>query len=150
MRARLLAGGVLTAALVAAGCSDRTQQEAREAGHEAAQAAQAAGEAVESAAGDAVRGVERANDAAQREASEAAERARTKSDAAAQTAEVKAALIADSRVDAGGIDVDTDDRAKVVTLTGQVPSAAQKLTAGSIAHEKAEGYEIRNELAVRP
>ncbi len=63
MRARLLAGGVFVAALVAAGCSDGTEQEAREAGQEASEAAHAAGEAVQSAAGDAARNIERANDA---------------------------------------------------------------------------------------
>ena len=72
------------------------------------------------------------------------------SSAALQTAEVKAALIADSRVDAAAINVDTDDRVKTVTLTGHVPSAAQKLAAGRIAHEKAEGYEVRNDLVVHP
>jgi osmotically-inducible protein OsmY len=76
--------------------------------------------------------------------------ATTAGSAAVQTAEVKAALVADSRVDAAGIDVDTDDREKTVTLKGHVPSAAQKLAAGQIARDKAEGYEIRNDLAVRP
>ena len=175
MRARLLAGGVFVAALVAAGCSDRTEQEAREAGQEASEAAQAAGEAVQSAAGDAARNIERANDAAERDAAQAAEAAKQKGDAAedsleragdsasravkdaarassgaVQTAEVKAALIADSRVDAAAIDVDTDESAKTVRLSGHVPSAAQKLTAGRIAHDKAEGYEVRNDLVVRP
>jgi osmotically-inducible protein OsmY len=165
----------MAAALVAAGCSNQTEQKAREAGQEAAAAARAAGGAVESAADDTVRNVERANDAAQREAAEGAESAKQQGDAAqasleragdraseavkdaahatsgaVQTAEVKAALIADSRVDAAAINVDTDDRAKTVTLTGHVPSAAQKLAAGQIAHAKAEGYEVRNELAVRP
>jgi len=175
MRARLLAGGVLAAALVAAGCSERTEQEAREAGQQAAEAAHAAGEAAQSAAGDAARNIEHANDAAQRDAANTAAAAKQKGEAAeeslerageratgalkdaaragsaaAQTAEVKAALIADSRVDAADIDVDTDEGAKRVTLSGHVRSAAQKLTAGQIAHAKAEGYEVRNDLVVRP
>lgn len=165
----------MAAALVAAGCSNQTEQKAREAGQQVAEAARAAGGAVQSAADDAVRNVERANDTAQREAAATADAAKQQGDAAQasleragdraseavkdaahassgalQTAEVKAALIADSRVDAAAIDVDTDDRAKTVTLTGHVPSAAQKLTAGRIAHEKAEGYEVRNDLVVRP
>jgi len=175
MRARLLAGGVLAAALVVAGCSEQTQQKAREAGQEVGAAARAAGGAVQSAADDAVRNVERASDAAQREAAATAAAAKQTGDAAqtslaragdraseavkdvthagsaaVQTAEVKAALIADSRVDAADINVDTDDRGKTVTLTGHVPSAAQKLAAGQIAHDKAEGYEVRNNLVVRP
>ncbi len=171
MRARLLAAGVMAAALVAAGCSDQTQQKAREAGQGVTDAARAAGGAVQSAADDAVRNVERAHDAAagtaeaakqQRDAakasleragdraSEAVKDAAHAGSAAVQTAEVKTALIADSRVDAAGINVDTDDQAKTVTLRGHVPSAAQKLAAGQIAHDKAEGYEVRNDLVVRP
>jgi len=161
----------MAAALVAAGCSDQTQQKAREAGQGVTDAARAAGGAVESAADDAVRNVERAHDAAagtaeaakqQRDAakasleragdraSEAVKDAAHAGSAAVQTAEVKAALIADSRVDAAGINVDTDDHAKTVTLRAHVPSAAQKLAAGQIAHDKAEGYEVRNDLVVRP
>jgi len=171
MKSLTLAGGVFVAAIAAVGCSDRTQQRAREAGQEVAGAARAAGGAVESAADDAVRNVERANDtaaataeAAKRQgdaaqasleragdrASEAVKDAAHATSGAVQTAEVKAALIADSRVDAAAVNVDTDDRAKTVTLTGHVPSAAQKLAAGQIAHDKAEGYEVRNDLVVRP
>jgi osmotically-inducible protein OsmY len=179
MRARLLAEGVLVAAALVAvsavGCSDRTEQQAREAGQEAAEAARAAGEAVQSAAEDTVKNVERANDAAQRDTAETAEAAREQGDAAkaslerigeragdalkdatdasraaAQTAEVKTALIADKRVDAVAIDVDTDYRARSVTLSGHVPSAAQKRIAGEIAEAKASGYRVKNELIVRP
>jgi hyperosmotically inducible periplasmic protein len=175
MRARLLTGSVLAAALaLVAACSDRTEQKAREAGQEAAQAARAAGDAVQSAAEDTVDNVEHANDVARRDAAETAQAARRQGDAAkasierageragevwkdasdaskaaAKTAEVKAALVADERVDAAAIDVDTDYGAKTVTLTGHVPSAAQKETASRISEAKAAGYRVKNELVVR-
>jgi len=183
MRALTLAGGVFVAVVVAAGCSDRTEQKAREAGQETAQAARAAGATVESAADDALKHAERASDAAvnaagdaRQKAEETVEQASRRTDdaetslkqagqsaqqtvndavaatgAAVQTAQVKAALIADSKVDASGIDVDTDAQAKTVTLKGHVPSATQKTLAGVIAEAKVPtGYRVRNELAVHP
>jgi osmotically-inducible protein OsmY len=183
MRALTLAGGVFVAVAFAAGCSDRTEQKAREAGQETAEAARAAGETVESAADDALKNTERASDAAvnaagdaRHQAADAVEQASRRTDdaeaslkqtgrsaeqtvndaaaatgAALQTAQVKAALIADSKVDASGIDVDTDAQAKTVTLNGHVPSATQKSLAGRIAEAKvATGYRVRNELVVHP
>ena len=158
MRALTLTGGVVIAACVAVGCSDRTKQEAREAGQEASEAARAAGDAAESAAHDAVNNAERAGDAAvnaSRDATQdgegAVERAGQAASAAAQTAKVKAALVADTKVTASGIDVDTSAETKTITLKGHVPSAAQKTAAERIAVEKASaGYTVRNELTVRP
>jgi hypothetical protein len=61
----------------------------------------------------------------------------------------KAALVADSKVTAAGIDVDTDGATKTITLKGHVPSKAQKAAAERIAVEKASaGYTVRNELVV--
>jgi len=156
MRALTLTGGVVIAACVAVGCSDRTKQEAREAGQEASEAARAAGDAAESAAHDAVNNAERAGDAAvnasrdaSRDGENAVERASEVASAAAQTAKVKAALVADSKVTAAGIDVDTDGATKTITLKGHVPSKAQKAAAERIAVEMASaGYTVRNELVV--
>jgi osmotically-inducible protein OsmY len=64
--------------------------------------------------------------------------------------DVKAALMADSRVDAGGINVDTDHERKTVVLKGRVPTAAQKTLAEQIAVEKAVGYRVQNDLMVAP
>ena len=69
-------------------------------------------------------------------------------DAKKQTVDVKAALMADSSIDASHIDVDTDASAKTVTLKGSVPSRNQRAAADKIAREKAEGYTIVNQLTV--
>jgi osmotically-inducible protein OsmY len=69
-------------------------------------------------------------------------------DAAVETMDVKTALIADARIDAGGINVDTDHITKTVTLKGRVPTAAQKTFAGEIAVKKAVGYRVENTLTV--
>ena len=134
MRRLALAIGVVavTVAVFATACSEQTQERAGE-------AARATGAAVESAAGDAVRNAERASETAPAEAVKAA----------IETVDVKAALMADSRVDASNINVDTDHRTKTVTLKGRVPSAAQKTTAGDIATAKAADYTVKNELEVR-
>jgi len=137
-----------------AGCSDRTKQDAREAGRETAEAARATGDVVESAARDAADSVKNAaNDQSVKEAEQrtkdAVNEAADAAGAAAQTAKVKAALVADSKVTAAGIDVDTDGATKTITLKGHVPSAAQKAAAERIAVEKASaGYTVRNELVV--
>lgn len=67
-----------------------------------------------------------------------------------ETASVKAAIIADERVGAGDINVDTDEPSKTVTLNGAVQTETQKRIAGEIATSKASGYTIVNNLAVRP
>lgn len=70
-------------------------------------------------------------------------------DAAVETMDVKAALMADSRVDASDINVDTNHETKTVVLKGRVATAAQKTLAGEIAVRKAIGYRVQNDLAVR-
>lgn len=69
---------------------------------------------------------------------------------ALETASVKAAIIADERVGAGDINVDTDEATKTVTLNGAVKTEEQKRIAGEIAATKATGYAIVNNLAIRP
>ena len=56
-----------------------------------------------------------------------------KSGAAANTVDVKSALIADGRVDASNINVDTSASTKTVVLKGTVPNAQQRTTAEAIA-----------------
>ena len=156
MRALSLAGNLVLVACVAAACSEKTEQRAREAGQETAQAARATGDAVASAAHDAADSVKRAaNDPSVKDAEQRAKNAVNETadaaSAAAQTAKVKGALVADSSVEARAIDVDTDARTKTITLKGHVRSAAQKTAAGRIATEKAStGYTVRNELDIRP
>jgi hypothetical protein len=178
MKAMALAGSVLAAVFAVAGCSDTTEQRAREAGQQAAEAARAAGKTLESAAQDAVENAERARDSAVaatgdaqpdagdgvrsrtedaeavlrqagRTARAAADEAADVAAAAAQTAKVKTALLADANVEAAGIDVDTDAATNVIALKGHVPSAAQKSAAGRIAAAQASvGYKVSNELSV--
>jgi osmotically-inducible protein OsmY len=69
-------------------------------------------------------------------------------DAAVETMDVKTALIADSRIDTGGINVDTDHVTKTVTLKGHVPNAAQRTFAEQIAVKKAVGYRVENKLTI--
>jgi hypothetical protein len=76
------------------------------------------------------------------------EKVAEKTAAATNTVDVKSALIADGRVDASGINVDTNSSTKTVVLKGTVPSAEQKATAEAIAVDKAEGYRIVNQLTV--
>ena len=78
------------------------------------------------------------------------EKATEKVAAGAQTVDVKSALIADSRVDASNINVDTNGTTRTVLLKGTVPTADQKATAEQIARQKAEGYTIVNQLTVAP
>ena len=71
-----------------------------------------------------------------------------KTAAATNTVDVKSALIADGRVDASNINVDTSSQTKTVVLKGSVPTAQQKTLAEQIARDKAEGYTIQNQLTV--
>jgi hypothetical protein len=71
-------------------------------------------------------------------------------DAAGETLDVKAALMADSTVDASDINVDTYHETKTVVLKGSVPTASQKTEAGRIAAREAEGYKVDNQLVVKP
>lgn len=67
-----------------------------------------------------------------------------------QTGEVKSAIMADTRVSAADINVDTDQDKKTVTLRGSVKTAAEKKLAGEIAADKAIGYSIVNNLSIKP
>ena len=78
------------------------------------------------------------------------ERAAEKTAAAVETVDVKSALIADGRVDASNINVDTNSSTKTVVLKGSVPTADQKATAEAIARDQAKGYTITNNLTVVP
>lgn len=78
------------------------------------------------------------------------EKVAEKTAAASNTVDVKSSLIADGRVDASNINVDTNSSTKTVVLKGTVPSAEQKTQAEAIARDKAEGYRIVNQLTVAP
>jgi BON domain len=62
--------------------------------------------------------------------------------------DVKATLMADKTVDASHVHVESDDDAKTLTLTGSVPTHAQREAAGVIAVGKAGDYRVKNLLTV--
>ena len=66
------------------------------------------------------------------------------------TADVKAALLADTRIGATGINVESDDATKTLTLVGMVRSAEDKRIAEEIAKAKAPEYKVVNKLTVLP
>lgn len=78
------------------------------------------------------------------------ENAAEKTAAGVETMDVKAALIADGRVDAANINVDTIATTKTVVLKGSVPTAEQKTLAETIARDQAKGYTVTNNLTVAP
>ena len=159
--------GALALATVAVACNNTAEglkedaQENRERAEEAAadarekssNAVEKAEEAIDRAAEATAAAGRAAADAAAtagREAGDAAAATGNAASAATQTAEVKAALIADKTVNAGGIDVDTDWHTMTVWLKGHVPTAAQKTRAGEIAASKAgPTYKIENRLEIR-
>jgi len=120
------------------------RQEAAEARREADEAADRAGNAIERAADK----TEEAGKTAARETGQAARNAGSAVGAAIETLDVKTALMADKRVDASHINVDTNHQSKTVTLKGQVPTATQKATAEQIAVKQATGYRVVNQLTV--
>jgi len=134
---------LMTSALMVA-CSDRTERDSAEAADQAAVAAEKAGDVAQ----DVGRDIANATSDAAQSAQEAGASGARAADAAVQTLDVKTALTLDSRVDASGINVDTDDVTKTVFLKGRVPTANQKLLAEQIAADKAVGYRVKNELVV--
>ena len=108
----------------------------------------AAALALAAACGNTADGVKKDADKAAEKSMEATAKAGDAIDGAMQTIDVKAALIADTRVDAGGIDVDTNNDKKVVTLNGTVPTDAQRKLAEEVATDKAKGYSVVNKLTV--
>jgi osmotically-inducible protein OsmY len=119
--------------------ADKVAQGAKEAGDKLAEGAKKLGEKVGPEAkriGDKV--------------AEGAQSVGTGLSGAKETVAIKAALVADDRVDASHIDVDTDTDARTVTLRGRVPNAAQKAVAAQIAAKHAGGYLIKNDLRVAP
>ncbi len=71
-------------------------------------------------------------------------------DAAMETGKIKSALLADTRVDAGDINVDTNKDTKTVSLNGTVPTKKMRALAGDVARDKAPGFKIVNNLAIKP
>ena len=94
-------------------------------------------------------GVKKDADIAAAKTAEAAASTGAAMGGAMETGQVKSAIMADTRVDAGDINVDTDEGKKTVTLRGTVKTEAERVLAGEIATSKAVGYSIMNNLTVK-
>ncbi len=66
------------------------------------------------------------------------------------TVDVKSALLADTRISAVGINVESDDATKTLTLTGFVKNEGDKRIAEEIAKAKAPEYKVVNQLTIKP
>lgn len=106
--------------------------------------------ALTTACGNTADGVKEDADNAAEKTAEAASDAGTGVSGAMETGQVKTALMADTRIDASDINVDTNEPAKTVTLKGTVKTEVERVTAGEIAASKAVGYTVVNDLTVRP
>ncbi len=95
-------------------------------------------------------GVKQDAEIAAEKSEQAADAAGTKMEGAMQTGEVKTALLADTRLGATDINVDTNEATKTVTLNGSVKTEFEKQLAGEVATSKATGYMIVNNLAIKP
>jgi osmotically-inducible protein OsmY len=127
---------------------ENTRAGAREDAEIAAEKARQSGEKAADATADAARKAEPAVKDAGEAIADGAAAVKDAAQTSTTTAQVKAALMADSRVDASNIDVDTDVTRRIVTLRGSVPSATQKSSAERIARDKAEGFQVVNELRI--
>jgi len=116
--------------------------------------------AVAAACSNTAKGVEKDTEKAGDQAAAAGERAADATASAAQetqatvgaameTADVKTALLADTRLKASGINVDTNKEARTVTLNGTVPSDSDRVLAVEIAKSKAPDYRVVNNLTIR-
>ncbi len=118
---------ILTIATACSNTAKGVEKDAEKAGDQAAAATEKAADATASGAANATATV----------------------GAAMETADVKTALMADTRVDAGGINVDTNKDTKTVTLNGTVPTDAQKKLAEEVAKAKAPEFTVVNNLTIK-
>jgi osmotically-inducible protein OsmY len=122
--------------------AEKNAEKARDAAEEAARKATEAGAAA---------ATQVANQVAAKVADQAKEAGKAVGEtmaAASNTFDVKASLLADSTIDASNVNVDTDGKAKTVTLKGSVPTAEQKAAAAQLAASVATGYKVVNQLVV--
>ena len=143
----LLAG----AAVLAAGCrntADGAREDARRAAREAQKAADDAKKELDRAAREAKRAAgeaQRAADDARRDMQESA----ADLNAAKQLLDVRTALAVSKEISsASDISVRSDEAGRTVILSGSVPTAAEKATAGRIARASADGLRVDNRLQV--
>jgi osmotically-inducible protein OsmY len=81
-------------------------------------------------------------------AGRATESAAVRAAGALRTGAIRAALLRDESLDVSGVDVNTDEPARRVTLEGRVKNAVQRAAVERIAKEKAPGYTVENKLKI--
>ena len=113
------------------GVDDKVSGEAREAAREADAKTDAAKRDADDKADEAKRKADDKTDEAQRKAGDATDRAGDAVGDAALTTKVKTKFLADN--DISGLKIDVDSNNGVVTLTGTVPTAAEKNLALKVA-----------------
>ena len=85
-------------------------------------------------------------DEAQKKAGDTADRAGASVEDASLTAKVKTKFLADTKI--SGLKIDVDTKNNIVTLTGTVPTAAERTLAGKIARETDGVKSVVNNLKV--
>lgn len=120
------------------------KQDAAEAELETRDERAAAAAKAKELASDAAQAAREIGTAAAEAGDELADKARGKKEAL----DVKAALMADSTVDASRIDVDVDYFTRTVSLNGAVATATERTHAESVAKAHASGYKVVNNLTV--
>lgn len=96
--------------------------------------------------GEVAREADAKTDAAQKKASDTADNIGDATKDAALTAAVKSKFLADTKV--SGLKIDVDTRNGVITLTGTVPTAAEKSRAGLVAKETDGVKSVVNNLKI--
>jgi len=104
---------------------------------------------VTGACGNTADGVKKDSQEAGEKAAEATANAGNAMDAGMNTADVKTALLADTRIHATDINVDTNKDTKTVTLNGTVQADSEKVLAADVARSKAPEYTVVNNLTIK-
>ena len=124
--------------------SEKAQAESKKAAAESKDGAQKVSDEAKDAAGKVSEGAQEVG----AKVKEGAHEVVTEIDAKKQMVDIKAALMADTTIDASHINVDADADTKTVTLRGSVPTQQQKVAAHQIAESKAAGYTVVNHITV--
>ena len=139
-----LLSAVALAAFALAGCGQHSDDQT--VGQKLDSAVERTSKAAHEAKDDARTAVMGAAAEAKDKMSSAADKAGNKADDARISSSVKAGLAAEKEVSAARIDVDTQDG--VVTLSGNVPTAAAKARANEIAHGVKDVKSVNNQLTL--
>jgi hypothetical protein len=81
-------------------------------------------------------------------AGKATEVAAVRAAGALRTGAIRAALLREPSLDVSHVNIDTDEPAKRVVLSGRVKTTAARATVERLAREKAPGYTVENRLVV--